>query len=76
MKTKLLRATVFAATRMVRDGFPATDHRQAIREAYISLFDREIDESTDKGRKRLEDASSLLNDLGMFAIEVKGNSHA
>ena len=29
-----------------------------------------------KGRKRLEDASSLLNDLGMFAIEVKGNSHA
>lgn len=77
MKTRLARAAVFAATRIVRDGGTRpswdADPTDEVRDAYLSMFDVEADESTPKAKRRLQEAGDLAHALVQFANAVKGS---
>lgn len=75
MKTTLARAAVVAATRLIRDNNPKarwTSLPLEVREAHISLFDTEADESTPKAKRQLREAAELAGDLVQFGLAVQG----
>lgn len=67
MNSKMIRSAVFAATRAVRDGKQFVDAPQEIRQAHITLFDTEPDETE---TKQLHDTADLVGDLINFADAI------
>lgn len=83
MKTTLARAAVVAATRLIQDENAMkarkvdtrgrwTSLPAAVRDAHISIFDSDLDESTPEARRKFNDAVDLAGDLVNFGFAVQG----
>jgi hypothetical protein len=87
MKTKLARAAIVAATRLIQDDNELkaikvdvrgryTRLPAAVRDAHISIFDADPDISTPKARQKFNDAVDIAADLVNLGLAVQGGRNA